>query len=160
MPRYLHEFHDLDERTIKELEKILDDGKKTFKAWESQIIKVIDKKKEQKSKSSQHSYYKKKELLEHTGKLLKGLLVKDMIIKITGSRAGKYRKVISSDKGGIIGMVVLPKKRNDFTEWRECLGDVTTQMHSKVTHVLVDGQFVPVMEWMESSNINKEKFDG
>ena len=42
MPEYLQEFDDLEERTIKELEKILSDGQKTFEAWESQIMNIIE----------------------------------------------------------------------------------------------------------------------
>ncbi len=105
---------------------------------------------------SRAAYQKRKDLLDDTGEWLnknKIIQVGD-IVKVTGSRAGAYRKVTQLQYFCIIGQVARESvvKNPDGTRsrtWIFSASTVTSHMMNKVTHILRDGVFVAVKDLMQ-----------
>lgn len=101
------------------------------------------------------AYQERKELLEQTGDWIKDKLVVGDWVQVTGSRAGKYRRVAAINKWGIIGNVINQKRVRSpegiRVVWSQDIGKVTEQGFNKITHIYRDGKFVAVKDLMEAS---------
>ena len=88
----------------------------------------------EKSKSSSCSYKKRKDALNIAGPLWEALLKEGDVVKVTGSRALSYRKVLRIENGQLIGMSLSMNRRTG--ELKEHIGEVITCGTNKITHLV------------------------
>lgn len=112
-----------------------------------------------KSRDMSAYYEKEKDELEKTGDWLNtnNILQVGDVVKITGSRAGTYRKIISVQYYTIIGNPVNEHKVKNpdgsyTTRWMVVRSCATSQRMDKITHILRSGKFVPVKQLMEDAS--------
>lgn len=124
------EIHDIKQRHIKELTALFKKRKE-----------IHDKN----QRINSNSYNKRKALLEETGEWLRGRLNEGDIIKVTGSRAGPYREIVTVCGDYIIGKCVRWDKKHK--EWKTD-HKTTEQGLSKITAIWRNGEFVKIKDWM------------
>lgn len=107
------------------------------------------------SKKNSDRYERKKLILASTGDWLYAnrVLKEGDIIKITGSRAGRYRRVVSLRFYQVIGAVAHPHRARlpngtFISEW-SASSTITTQGMNKVTHIFRDGKFIKIVDLMK-----------
>jgi len=88
----------------------------------------------EKSKSSSCSYKKRKAALNIAGPLWEACLKEGDVVKVTGSRASSYRKVLRIENGQLIGMSLSMNRRTG--ELKEHIGEVITCGTNKITHLV------------------------
>lgn len=123
---------------------------KVIKQLESKL-RVIEMEEAAKARGA---YAEKKALLEETGVWLKDKLAVGDWVQVTGSRAGKYRRVVAINAWGIVGNVISERRvrtpEGIELKWTTDYSKVTEQGFNKITHLRRDGKFVPVKSLMES----------
>lgn len=121
-------------------------------------LKILE---HEESEKSQEAYAARKDLLDNTGDWLvvNQILKVGDIIQVTGSRAGKYRKITAIQGNHVIGNVVRLGKA--FSEqgvsWMVEVDKVTTQGMNKVTHIFLNGSLCAVKDLM-NAGVDKWKF--
>lgn len=110
------------------------------------------KARQSKSRSSSESYEKRKKLLEESGKIFEQILSPGDFVKVTGSKASSYRKVIYIEKGNLLGATCSfnGTKLKSISEFNliEC-------GTNKITAVLRDDKWLTAKELVD---INKNEF--
>lgn len=110
------------------------------------------KARQSKSRSSSESYEKRKKLLEESRKIFEKILSPGDFVKVTGSKASSYRKVVHIERGNLIGATCSFKdtKLKNISEFNliEC-------GTNKITAVLRDGRWLTAKELVD---INKNEF--
>jgi len=103
-----------------------------------------------KSRKSSEQYSKRKDLLLDAGKLWATFLKPGDFVKVTGSRASKYRKIVSfsSNGGSFWGAVSHGNRDGSITSYSDV--DLIECGSSKITEYLHDGTWITAKQILEN----------
>jgi restriction endonuclease S subunit len=142
-------------RGIGEIQKRL----KEIEKEEAQLRKELSQLEREKRKSRSDSYKKKKELLTKSAPLFMEILEVGDVVEVTGSRAGKYRRVVKIQNGPyggrIWGYVIYQKRSKVDGKWVlkfvEDTTKITDHMATKILAVKKEDGWITAKEIVDKS---------
>lgn len=132
--------------------EILSEIEKTKQRLEELYVMFVQQSRVERTSNS-GAYHKKKKLLDEASELWKQTLEPGDIVKVTGSRAGSYRRVKEIDNYGLIGSVVII--RNGKVQRDDSYNIITCGLNKITAKLKEDGTWQTYRDLLEELKNDK-----